>query len=511
MATTSSASVSSQASRSPSGPRARTTSYSSTRPRSRSSSARVRATYVLFVHAVADIATSYLAGFADSATDGNSLGSVVSDYTLRYEGGTTATTPVLRRFAIQQSRIGWGASPFAAVPAREDQILRPVSEQLAVTGAATQSYGLSECRHVSARDSEDDDSRRPSSSGSTRSRIPHPELPLESVLVTPRDELSAVYAVTLTDLADHPLRPGVRRRVRLDLPAGAALNAIGELDDVCRRPRHRDLGPRRARLRRRPLARRRARACSRRDPRTRSSSSTSPTRRRGSTSGRPVATRRTSSRAPPAGVAVVPAAGAAGARAHRRRRDGRPVPVRLHVHGEAGEYLPPRGHHRKVNGAGSRTTTPSSPTAEHQYAYVDGECVVDLPLGDGARRDQRAATRSRRCAGTVEVDAETDELDVRARAGAALARARLGDGRHPRPLPQPADGAARGPGRGRQRGQPARQPVGRDVLATSATSTARRRSAPRSSAATASSWCASAPRTACRCWATSRCSATRAR
>src|SRR5206468_2211954 len=31
----------------------------------------------------------------------------------------------------------------------------------------------------------------------------------------------------------------------------------------------------------------------------------------------------------------------------RMTRSG--VAVRLHVHGEAGEYLPPRGHHRKVN------------------------------------------------------------------------------------------------------------------------------------------------------------------
>ena len=28
---------------------------------------------------------------------------------------------------------------------------------------------------------------------------------------------------------------------------------------------------------------------------------------------------------------------------------GAAVPVRLHMHGDAGEYLPPRGHHRKVN------------------------------------------------------------------------------------------------------------------------------------------------------------------
>ena len=115
------------------------------------------ATYVLLVHAVADTTTTYLPGFADSAADGNALGTAVSDYTLRYAGGTRVSTPVLRRFAIQQSRIGWGASAFAAVPAREHGVVRTVWSSWPPTGRATRPYGRAECRHVSDRDGVEDD------------------------------------------------------------------------------------------------------------------------------------------------------------------------------------------------------------------------------------------------------------------------------------------------------------------------------------------------------------------
>src|SRR5262249_61462468 len=78
-----------------------------------------RATYVLFVHAVADVATNYLTGFADSGKDGNTLGGTVSEYTLRYDGGESASTPVLRRLALQPKRTGWGASPLPRRPPRQ--------------------------------------------------------------------------------------------------------------------------------------------------------------------------------------------------------------------------------------------------------------------------------------------------------------------------------------------------------------------------------------------------------
>src|SRR5262249_15093809 len=56
--------------------------------------------------------------------------------------------------------------------------------------------------------------------------------------------------------------------------------------------------------------------------------------------------------------------------------------ARLHVHGPAGEYLPPRGHHRTVSTALFEDSFADFAVDDHQYAYVDGECIVDLPLGE---------------------------------------------------------------------------------------------------------------------------------
>ena len=57
------------------------------------------------------------------------------------------------------------------------------------------------------------------------------------------------------------------------------------------------------------------------------------------------------------------------------------VPIRLHLRGAHGEYLPPRGHHRKVNPFWFEDNYAEFVNVHKQYCYVDGECIVDLPLG----------------------------------------------------------------------------------------------------------------------------------
>ena len=74
------------------------------------------ATYLVFLHHVEDRASNYLPGFADDGVDGNELGDHVADYVLRYADGSEHVHPIRRRFAIQQARIGWGASPSPRCP-----------------------------------------------------------------------------------------------------------------------------------------------------------------------------------------------------------------------------------------------------------------------------------------------------------------------------------------------------------------------------------------------------------
>ncbi|MAE67717.1 MAG: hypothetical protein CMJ18_25970 [Phycisphaeraceae bacterium] len=63
------------------------------------------------------------------------------------------------------------------------------------------------------------------------------------------------------------------------------------------------------------------------------------------------------------------------------KASGQPVGVRLHLHGEQGEYLPPRGYHRKVNPNWFEDHYAEFANSHNQYVYVDGMCEADLPQG----------------------------------------------------------------------------------------------------------------------------------
>ena len=56
--------------------------------------------------------------------------------------------------------------------------------------------------------------------------------------------------------------------------------------------------------------------------------------------------------------------------------------VRIHFHGADGEYLPPRGNHRKVNPYWFEDNYGEFVNQHNQYAYIHGECEIDLPLGE---------------------------------------------------------------------------------------------------------------------------------
>jgi hypothetical protein len=72
------------------------------------------------------------------------------------------------------------------------------------------------------------------------------------------------------------------------------------------------------------------------------------------------------------------------------RGSGKPVPVKLHIHGEQGEYLPPVDRHRNPNPAWFEDYSvdfvhgsdwDGSSTSPHYCTYIPGESMIDLPLG----------------------------------------------------------------------------------------------------------------------------------
>ncbi len=117
-----------------------------------------RASYLVFLHAVEDVQEPALDGFGAigptppaGRNAGNTLGGHVADYVLVYEDGREAATPILRRFAIQQRHISWGASPFAAIPALGPAVFTTGSDDYQLDRRAASTWGRGETRHDSLR------------------------------------------------------------------------------------------------------------------------------------------------------------------------------------------------------------------------------------------------------------------------------------------------------------------------------------------------------------------------
>ena len=328
------------------------------------------ARYLVFVHYVADRPSTYLPGFADADRDGNELGDHVADYLLRYADGTEHVHPIRRRFAIQQPRIGWGASPFAAVPLLADQVTPSAAEDQAAGRRPAAAYGRGETRHGSGRDA---------GPGGWLYALPnpHPLRSISAVVLRPADEHCVVYGIATTELADHPLRPGTRRKLSLELATGMEFNAAGELEGI-----DLDLG---TVISARPALDYDTAAWRSGTPDVQPAAST--TRVLVEYAAHPAAKLYQGGRA----VALQELAGSSAvvAAAERpvkirvtERGSPQPVAVRLHLHGAAGEYLPPKGYHRTVNGNWFEDNYGEFVNGLNQYAYIPGECVADLPLGE---------------------------------------------------------------------------------------------------------------------------------
>ena len=145
----------------------------------------VKASYVLFLHGVENRVSNYQDGLADFAMDGNELGDHVSDYVLEYADGESEATRILRRFAIQQSRIGWGASAFAAMPAAKPGVVMGATDEHGLGRRPASAYGRAETRHSSGRDG-----------GRIKLWVyalpnPNPEKPIGHLTLVPKKERSA--------------------------------------------------------------------------------------------------------------------------------------------------------------------------------------------------------------------------------------------------------------------------------------------------------------------------------
>ncbi|WP_235782829.1 CehA/McbA family metallohydrolase [Bradyrhizobium murdochi] len=354
------------------------------------------ASYVLFVHVVTDHQPVRPEGFGEigpaaHSADGNPLGNRVSTYALRYADDSVADVPVLRRFAIQQKHIVWSASAFGAVPLRGPIVHASTGENFALGRAAGTSFINSEARTESGRMDREGENlwlyALPN---------PHPEKELVGLSLRPEQEASLVYAVSTTQLSRHPLRLQGRRKLRMRLPPGVHLNKLGELDVDHRGEQiGMDLGS--------VISARAVLEYSRTDW-LGDKPDVQPVRSNDEIiveySAHPDARLYLRSDDGRLHVQDLQSLGAIGNAAGTSldavpiEQATRPVKIRivekvsgvrvaarLHLHGAHGEYLPPKGHHRKVNTGRFENFAGELANGLNQYAYVDGSCDADLPIG----------------------------------------------------------------------------------------------------------------------------------
>ena len=277
------------------------------------------------------------------------------------------------------------------------------TEEQSLGRMPSQTYGRGETRHRSGRDA------FPENLWIYALPNPDPHRRVSRIVLQPREEASAIYGISYTDTRHHPLRPGVLQKLRLTLPEGASLNALGELDNVAI-----DLGEV---ISARAVLEYAEEEWASREPLVLPEPSNSqvvieyaahPHAKLYVQTGPDACAvyelgdsaddiARVGSAERPVKVRIV------------EKGAGKPAAVRLHIHGQAGEYLPPRGHHRKVNGYWFEDNYAEFVNVHNQYSYVEGECIVDLPLGavffELTRGYEVAPIRTR-----VEILPETEEL-----------------------------------------------------------------------------------------------------
>ena len=370
----------------------------------------LQASYLVIAHIVEDRPLQLPADLANyagwqhraGATPGNDLGDLVAEYQLHFADGSVRTTAIRRRFAIQQAHVEWGASAFAAVPHTQNTVVRSASENIDLGRMPVGTYGRGETRHGSGRDA------APEHIWLYALPNPEPDKTISEIRILGKGERALVFGISATQVEAHPLRAWTRRKLPLALPDGVKFNAIGELDGV-----DIDLGS---------VISARAQLEYDREEWFGEATNAQPQRSES--------------------VAIIEYAAHPRAKLYLETQEGelvacdlsqadgwsvwlsearqlvrvkvvdagcREVAVRIHFHGANGEYLPPRGNHRRVNPYWFEDNYGEFVNGLNQYAYIPGHCEVELPLGEVfveiSRGYEIKPIRS-----SFQVTAETDEI-----------------------------------------------------------------------------------------------------
>jgi len=313
-------------------------------------------------------------GFASPTRGRGQLGEHAADYVIIYSDGTESRAKIRRRHHLGAFTRGWGENCFEAVAHRKPRPVRAQHEQ------GIRGWGSSQTRVAG-----DDGGRWVNWLWAWKN--PKPGKKIAAVRFEPVSGTVVVSAVTAGNVKELPTRWNPRRKALFRLPRGVKFKA--ELDDGGQLSQIKlDMGVVIS-ARPRPVYPDRtwSRGYNNKVPEISDREvlieyAAHPEARFHLARGRTVPVAKLSGRGHAAPLEPVRRASQRVTIRVVERRSRKPVAVKLHVHGEHGEYLAPVDRHRIPNHAWFEDySVDFAHQGRHFCTYIDGEAALDLPLG----------------------------------------------------------------------------------------------------------------------------------
>lgn len=343
--------------------------------------------YLVFVHsAVTKRDAPDSDGITRPARGRIILGETVADYQLIYHDGTEKSNPIRRRFAIGDMNKDWGDECFEAVPVGKHIAIPTTSECMSMNIAPMAYWGNSQTR---IGWSEDGDA--PIRYWLYPLENKDVDKPIKAIRFVPRDGVALIVGLSITSLEQNPIRWESRNKVLLTLPQGVSIGKpepsgrysgldidLGQIISVTPRldydNEHWTEGYNNklpSRMENQFIVEFTAHPKARFVISDKFSISF------------PVSTCQAIDQRP-RDVSITPISSAEQKVRIKviESQSKKPVPVKLHIHGEFGEYLPPVDRHRIPNPYWFEDYSPDFLAGGvHLCTYIDGNTLVKLPLG----------------------------------------------------------------------------------------------------------------------------------
>jgi hypothetical protein len=298
----------------------------------------------------------------------------LADYVIGYADGVELRLPIRRRHHVGTYHRRWGENCFQAVAHRKPQPSRSHHEQ------ATESWGRSQTRASAADDG-------PWVNWLWAWQNPRPTVPITALRIEPLSGAIMLFGISAGEASDPPLRWQPRRKALLRLPADQAFAPgldqhgllsqiqldMGQVISADSQPLYPTAGWAEGYNNQVPTLAERyilIEYTAHADAAFHLSDGTQ------------IPASQVEAGSQDSALTAVPPATQRVTLRFVSTATGQPVPVKLHLHGSAGEYLAPLDRHRRSNDAWFEDYAPEFVhRGAHATTYVPGETDVYLPLG----------------------------------------------------------------------------------------------------------------------------------